>query len=282
MGDETSDPDGPRDPRPDDDLPTLVEELSTTLESLRGTLGPDRRASPEPRPPTPPTPRELLRFTEQYTIPTLIALLESGVRSLELLAATLRLLDGRGVEAASPATRERVQSVGRTTLDRVDTVLADLQSAVEGGEPSDPTARDLLADARSLRDEIDGRLRETDEERDRERDRTDRHTSGRAPADGREIPVQDAGRSEPTGADGDDGPVEHEEDVGVDVEAELESIRRDVRGAGGGTTEPPGEPTDADAVAGEGHETGSRTDDGSEPSADDRDDDMDERTENGR
>ncbi|MFC6942353.1 hypothetical protein ACFQE8_20630 [Salinirubellus sp. GCM10025818] len=233
---------GPRDddrPRDDQDLAELVDELSTTLESLQGVVGPGDRGRPrrrgptDPRIPTPPTPRELVRFTEQYTIPTLIALLESGVRSLELLRATLRLLDGRGIEAASPETRERVESVGRTTLDRIDAVLSDLGSAVEGGEPSDPDARDLLADARALREEIDRRLREVEAgERDRDDERdwdgTARRTSGRVPTRGHEIPVRSADEEEEGDAsEGDDAPA-------VDVEAELDTIRRDLKGEGNG------------------------------------------------
>ena len=246
MTDRGSGSGGDRAPRDDQDLAALVDELSTTLEALRDAADderrPVRRSSRPPRPfggrgPTPPTPRELLRFTEQYTIPTFIALLESGVRSLELLRATLRLLDGRGIETASPEARERVESVGRTTLDRVDAVLSDVGSAIEGGEPTDPDARDLLADARALREEIDRRLRETEaSERGRERERGDgrdwdgsaRRASGRAPATGREIPVRAAEEDE--SADGEDGENEEDENPPVDVEAELDTIRRDVRG----------------------------------------------------
>ena len=232
MTDRRSDAEDGRAPREDRDLATLVEDLSATLDTLRTVVEEpserrafDRRPGGLPPGPTPPTPRELLRFTEQYTSPTLIALLESGVRSLELLRATLRLLDGRGLESASPATRERVEAVGRTTLDRVDGVLSDLSSAVEGGEPSDPDARDLLADARALRDEIDTRLREA-ESGNRERGRDTRRTSGRAQAS-RQIPVRSARASDSDGErdedrEGDDG------DVPVDVDSELESIREDV------------------------------------------------------
>lgn len=254
MTDRGSGPDGDRDPR-DEDLTALVEELSETLESLQEAVRADARDGPvsprsprTPPGPTPPSPRELLRFTEQYTIPTLIALLESGVRSLELLRATLRLLDGRDIETASPATRERVESVGRTTLDRVDAVLSDIGSAVEGGEPSDPAARDLLSDARALREEIDRRLREAegrveDGDRDgdggRDWDGAARRTSGRAPAEGRNIPVRPADGSEADGEVEDD-----DEDVPVDVDAELESIREDVAREEGGT--PPVRDSDPD------------------------------------
>lgn len=242
-------PGDPRGPADGDDLAALVEELSTTLESLRSTVESDPVGRIDRRGPAPPTPRELLRFTERYTIPTLIALLESGVRSLELLGATLRLLDGRGIDDASPATRERVGAVGRTTLDRVDTVLEDLQSALEGGEPSDPTARDLLADARSLREEIDRRLVEATDDRERGPDGTTGRTAERDTAGGRAIPVRSADDQEPTDDDGaEDAP---DEDVPVDVDAELESIRRDVKGdRDRDTSDPDGEQSGDESEAG--------------------------------
>ncbi|MEF8840479.1 MAG: hypothetical protein V5A62_02480 [Haloarculaceae archaeon] len=264
MTDRGSGPDGDGEPR-DEDLTALVEELSATLESLQEAVRADTRDRPvsprrprTPPGPTPPSPRELLRFTEQYTIPTLIALLESGVRSLELLRATLRLLDGRGIETASPATRERVESVGRTTLERVDAVLSDIGSAVEGGDPSDPAARDLLSDARALREEIDRRLREAEgrvEDGDRDGDDgrdwggTARLTSGHPPAEGRNIPVRSADGSETGGEVEDD-----DEDVPVDVDAELESIREDVAREEGGTSPVRDSDTDSDPGDGDGGE----------------------------
>ena len=60
------------------ELAEVTAELSETLESLRAEL-----QEPPEGPlglPRPPTPRELLRFTEQYTIPTTIALLEAAIR----------------------------------------------------------------------------------------------------------------------------------------------------------------------------------------------------------
>lgn len=263
-----SDPDGDRDRR-EEDLTALVEELSATLDSLRETVREDARGGSSVRRPrrrrtpgpAPPSPRELLRFTEQYTIPTLIALLESGVRSLELLRATLRLVDGRGIEGASPATRERVGAAGRTALDRVDAILSDLGSAVEGGEPGDPAARDLLEDARALREEIDDRLREAEaggrEREGRRRDGAARRTSGSGSTGGRDIPVRPADGSDTAGGRTDEGEGADGTDeavpVDVDVDAELESIRRDVRGETGteGTPSDPGDGEEGPDSAGD-------------------------------
>jgi hypothetical protein len=164
--------------RGDEELAALVDELETTLRTLRteldGREGGERRIGRRPRRdppplPRPPSPREVLRFTESYTIPTVVSLLEAAIRGLELLAATIRLLDGRDprgpgsddgnrVLDASGAAAERAAETGRAALERVDDALAELQRSYEG-EPEDPTARRLLADARELRTEIDERLR---------------------------------------------------------------------------------------------------------------------------
>ncbi|WP_276261410.1 DUF7547 family protein [Haloglomus litoreum] len=161
----------------DDDLAALVTELEETLRDLRTAVeGDTRQVEPPgargdgPALPRPPSPRELLRFTETYTIPTVVAFLEAAIRGLELLAGTIRLLDGRdprspgrrddgrGVLAdVSTAAGERAAAGGREALARVDDALAELQRTYEG-EPEDPTARRLLADARELRGEIDDRL----------------------------------------------------------------------------------------------------------------------------
>jgi hypothetical protein len=205
----------------DDDLGALVAELEGTLRQLRteveGGGRRDRRGAPGrgepagvrgagPALPRPPSPRELLRFTETYTIPTVVAFLEAAIRGLELLAGTIRLLDGRDprpperrddgssvLADVSTAAGERAAAGGREALARVDDALAELQRAYEG-EPEDPTARRLLADARDLRDDIDDRLSAI------ERD------------------GQEGGRDRDSNQGGDRGPS-------VDVDAELASLK---------------------------------------------------------
>jgi len=83
-----------RDDRRDDDLEERLDELEDVLSELRRDLREterDRRG-----PPRPPRLSELVRFTEQYTIPTVIALLETTIKSLELVQGTLRLADPGG------------------------------------------------------------------------------------------------------------------------------------------------------------------------------------------
>lgn len=204
------------DPEHDPELVRLADELSTTLrdltEELRAGREPPRGPLGLPRP---PTPRELLRFTDEYTIPTAIAVLEANVRMLEALQGAIRLartgdeVDKRGREA-----RARTEEFGLEALDQLDNVLSDLQSALDG-RPTDPEARTLLDDARALRREIDDRLRETD-------------ASRRRPAEWRttEDTLEDTeGRPASN-----DASQSREEGVAIDVDSELDSIREEVDG----------------------------------------------------
>lgn len=167
------------DTRPD--LSTLVGDLTRSVRELQSELEPDRG------PPRPPTPGELARFTSEVTIPAIILALETNIRALELLRRALRVADRREpVRPDTAAARERAEDLGRATLSRLDSVLADLQDALEG-RPPDDEARELLDEARDLREEIDNRLAE--------------------------------GATDTGG-----------EPVGVDVDAELQSLKDDVEG----------------------------------------------------
>ena len=207
-----------------DDLEAAVRELSDTLEQLQTEL---RRPPTGPLGlPRPPSPGELLRFTEEYTIPALVSLLETSIRVLELLAAAIRVADGRPLDGA---VEEGIAGVGersleyvgdgseglaaasRATLERLDDALAELQEAAEGGRPDDPEVQSLLADARELRTEIDSRLAEAGSDADAD------------PAD--------------AGMDRDGGDADEEAAVDIDVDEELETIRRQVDPDDGPETE---------------------------------------------
>lgn len=190
-----------RDRRDQPDLEDLSEELSVTLRDLRDELRTPRGPFGLPRP---PTPREVLRFTESYAIPTAVAVLEANIRALELLAAAIRAVEGGASDAKR--ARARAESVSRATLDRLDDALVDLQNALEG-RPENADARRLLDEARELRAEIDDRLRETPRGADR----------------------SETGDSDPGGTTRD----VHE--VPVDVESELDSIKRDLGESDGGS-----------------------------------------------
>jgi hypothetical protein len=203
----------------DQSLAAAVDELADTLEDLRVQLRePPRAPLGVPRP---PTPRELLRLTEGYTIPALVAFLETNVRMLELLAATLRVADGRpldvvdepGVlEAGSRTLRaagrdgaDGLAAASRATLARLDDALVELQAAAEGDAPDDPEVGRLLSEARELRAEVDERLSEAGQ------------ASGSHPTTGSAGEEPEATAA---GDEGVDGPV------GVDVEEELDTLRR--------------------------------------------------------
>ena len=206
------DPDRGADPG----LGRLADDLSTTLDDLRNELegerGPRRGPLGLPRP---PTPGELVRFTDEYTIPTLIALLEANIRLLEALQGAIRL--ARTGQAAGERGREMralTEELGRDGLDRLDDVLVDLQDALDG-RPENPEARTLLDDARALRHEIDDRLAETG--------------NGRRPDATRSHDTTDDERDnvEPGATDDPD------EGVAIDVDSELDSIRDEVDGDDG-------------------------------------------------
>lgn len=140
-----------------DDLADRLDDLEATLAALREELEGSRRRGPPRRP---PSPRELLRFTEEYAIPTAIAMLEANVRALELLRAGIRATDpDAAADSVTSAVRDGVSGVSRATLDRLDRGLAELESSLaSGGTPRNPEARELVAEARRLNDEIADRL----------------------------------------------------------------------------------------------------------------------------
>ncbi|WP_424004528.1 DUF7547 family protein [Haloarcula salina] len=174
----------------DDDLTALVTDLVTTLQDLETEIEPTTESGL----PRPPTPRELLRFTSDVTIPAIILVLKTNVEALKLLRRALRMAEGRPTSSgsASGEVRQRATRLSRATLSRLDDALTDLQHAVEG-TPEDEEARELLDEAQELRAELADRLAE-----------------------------------EPGGDT--DGPDVDATDVPVDVDAELQSIKEDVDG----------------------------------------------------
>ncbi|MDS0298364.1 hypothetical protein NDI76_06395 [Halogeometricum sp. S1BR25-6] len=191
--------------------------------------------------PHPPSLGEMLRFTEEYTIPTVIAMLEATVRSLELLRNVLRLADPQrsafdaGDRRRSTTERLATTTMGREALSGVDRAISDLRDALSG-LPEEEESRGIVTDARDLMAEIEARIDEAERERERskygyrERD-GDRTRSDR----GRRTEGGGRGNSETIDVtDGDDEDEdEDEESPQVDVDAELASIRREIRGDDG-------------------------------------------------
>lgn len=169
------------------DLARLAADLARSLRDLQ------RELDSGPRRPRPPTPREILRFTDEVAIPGIILILETNIRALRLLQRAIRLGDDRETQGTvDHAVRERAVSVSQATLSRLDDVLADVQDAIEG-RPQDDEARQVLDEARTLRKEIDEQLADSAGAADR-------------------VTVED------TSANG----------VPVDVDAELQSIKDDL------------------------------------------------------
>ncbi|QFU83835.1 DUF7547 family protein [Natronorubrum aibiense] len=208
----------------DDELLAAVRELTRTIEALQQDLeSTQRRPRLRPSPLRPPTPRELLEFTDEVAIPATIAVLETSVRALEgfqralALARTERDVRDRTTEATS-ATNERARELRQTTLSQLDGVLARLQQAARDGTlPADESARELLAEARELRDDIDSRLRDAGTDVDRQQiDRTESTDVVRIDVqEGRPDDLQDG-----VAPDNRDDPASR-----VDVDAELETLK---------------------------------------------------------
>ncbi|RAW44804.1 hypothetical protein DQW50_12375 [Halorubrum sp. 48-1-W] len=226
--------------RRDDDLEERLDELEDVLSELRRELREterDRRG-----PPRPPRLSELVRFTEQYTIPTLIALLETTIKSLELLQGTLRLADpGRSVTAGAEATGDRLADVRAGATAGLSRSLAELRDALsEADLPEEAASRSIVADARDLTAEIESRIEEGRREADAARSRrvgdgrTDRNSDDRRRRDrddaGDDAPVRidvtDPGADDADGSDAETDADDADAPPEVDVESELESIKR--------------------------------------------------------
>lgn len=145
-----------------DEVSPLIDDLEATLAELRTALAPTTRRGL----PRPPSPRRLLSFTDEYAIPTAIAVLEANIRALELVQELIHVTN-RGLDA-SDSTRDasaRARDVSQDAVDRLERALTEIQVSLEDGAlPANPEARKLLTEARALRDEIDERL--ADAERD--------------------------------------------------------------------------------------------------------------------
>jgi hypothetical protein len=240
--------------RRDEDLDALLSDLETTLGRLRSTLEEDaERGRGRRRPPRPPSPGELFRFTEEYTIPTIIAILEANVRALKLLQQVLRLADpARSVGEDARGLRERLAATetrgaagvaGDVALDRLERSLEDLQTALsEANLPTDPNARSIVEDARTLSEEIERRIAES-QHAGRQRTRRRDWSDGSERRGGVRIDVEDerpdeesgdadrrtaaTGESDRPAAD-ESSDADAESQTTVDVEDELETIREEV------------------------------------------------------
>lgn len=229
-----------RDPE-EEDLRELLADLESTLVELRGELDEERPDTPRiprglpgggRRAPRPPRLREVLRFTEEYTIPTLISILEANIRLLRLGGAALRALDPErsAVPADGDSAVGRALDAGRGfSTDRLTSGLEELNDALSGTDAPDPEARELLSEAEELSAEVQDRLREA--RGDRAQSETRREGVGRVgePADGDDAVHVDVEDGDEPKSDGESTTGDGETPA-PDVDAELDSIREEVRG----------------------------------------------------
>lgn len=246
--------------RRDDEFEERLTELESTLVDLRSQL----RQTEPPRPRLrPPTPREVLRFTDEYTIPTVIAILEANIRALELLQRFIRLSDPTRSDSTD-AARDRLGDVGDEAMSQMSRTLADLQTALsEADLPDDPESRSIIQDARRLSSDIESRI---DDSRRGGRDWStrDRDRGSRDARDGRDARNDRNDRDdgpvsvpiEVSDPDEDSKPSDDREtrdpETGVDVESELQSIKDEI------DRESDADPFD-DASGRDDSEDGSRT-----------------------
>jgi hypothetical protein len=230
----------------DPDLESMLSELAETLSALQNEVESSR---PPQRPPMhPPSIRDVMRFTEQQTIPTLVAILEANVRLLELAGAALRAIDPeRSMRTGSNADSALSTASGIST-ERLTSGLSDLRSALAGAEATNPEARELLAEA----DRLSAALRERFENVD-----SDPEQPADTPAGSTDAVSIDVVETGEESDEDEDSPAE------PDIDAELDSIRDEVHGK---AKESPDERADEGA-----EETGASTDD-DEKSAPDEDD----------
>jgi len=228
-----SDSNGPR----DEELARTAGDLADSLRDLRDEVGPGRRPRRGPFGlPRPPTPREVLRFTDEVAIPATIAVLEVNIKLLEAVQKAIRLAETerrareQGEEVADRAreggraVRSGAGRVGRETLDRLDDALDDLQTAVEEGSlPREETAREILTEARELRADLESQVRDAEETADeqRRRERENDREAGRDRDAGISSSDEDGENSASDESDGE----EDETGPQVDVDAELRSIK---------------------------------------------------------
>jgi hypothetical protein len=133
--------------RDDRELRALLADLDETLDRLRDEL--DDRDDRPPARREPPSVGELVRFTEEHTIPTTVAVLEATVAALELLQGLLGLVTRSGRDGRSPGAGS--EAVGG--------VVSELRRALsEVDLPDDPETRDVVREARDLTEAVERRV----------------------------------------------------------------------------------------------------------------------------
>lgn len=134
----------------DSDLEERIDALEESMRSLQAEVrqSADRGRLGFPRA---PSARQFLKFTDQAVLPALIAILEVNIKILKTIRRAIRLTHQDDV---TDSHRDTFQSLNGEVLNQFDRALAELQSVIEGS-PIDETARDILADAKALREDLE-------------------------------------------------------------------------------------------------------------------------------
>lgn len=176
-----------------DELADRISSLEESLTRLQHELQTDQQGGP----PRLPRPGDILRATDDHAIPAIIALLEAHIHALRLLQRTIRLV--------APPPRSRDGSPGSTAFRRatdsltaqIEQLLGDLDEIPTNREPNalDP----LIEEAKAIRAELS------------------------AMSDPTNIPIED-----PNDFDEQDDTDASEDNTGIDIDAELDSIRSEL------------------------------------------------------
>ncbi|MCU4753846.1 hypothetical protein OB919_17975 [Halobacteria archaeon AArc-curdl1] len=202
-----------------DELTTAIKELTATLDELRVDL---ERGRTRPRPRfRPPTPEELATFGDEVAIPATIGILKLNIKALETLQRTLRasrrsknLRDD--ADAVASRTRKHSSAIRETTLSHLDSALEELQDAISGGSlEADERTRDLLEDARRLRQEVDRRLER----------QSDSLRADESAAETHRIEITSEDTDSDTRDENEPATESNDTRVDVDVDAELETLK---------------------------------------------------------
>lgn len=150
----------------DADVTRLLRDLTRELQTLQRELDSEGSGRISTR-------QQLSRFTSEIAIPSVILLLETNIRALKLLRRTIRLAEGREPRSqrtrAAGEVRDRAEELGQHALSRLDQTLETVQSSLEE-EGADEDVRRLLAEARSLQEQVSQQLAVEEQTGDAEAD----------------------------------------------------------------------------------------------------------------
>lgn len=137
-------------PSDDEELTERLAALEAAVRELREEISEreDHQDMTTPRPS-----EELLRLADEAALPALISVLKANIRMLEGLRRAIR------ESKADDRPEDAVDAIDSSTADRVDSILVELQRAMEAA-PENPAARDVLDQAKELRGELDRHIRE--------------------------------------------------------------------------------------------------------------------------